>query len=165
MAAYKVPEAALAVAREAAQRIRALEAEALAALHEKNDPAAHRAGMTKKCLVLEALPEEAEARLPDPATPDTAAFAAGWRISPSGPACALSLESIFFMGALLYPDDYQDGQPNDLERFLDRSKRSSAVRPGRLRRLGFCEGSGLAPRGDPDAMGPRIAQWGAFSFA
>ena len=35
MAAYKVPEAALAVAREAAQRIRALEAEALAALHEK----------------------------------------------------------------------------------------------------------------------------------
>ena len=33
---------------------------------------------------------------------------------------ALSLESIFFMGALLYPEDYQDGDRNDLERFLDR---------------------------------------------
>jgi len=120
MAEYKVPEAALTVAREAAQRIRALEAEALAALHEKNDPAAHRAGMTEKCLVLEALPEEAEAHLPDPATPDTAAFAAGLEDFAKRAGMALSLESIFFMGALLYPDDYQDGEPNDLERFLDR---------------------------------------------
>ena len=33
---------------------------------------------------------------------------------------ALQLESIFFMGALLYPDDYEAGDPNDLERFLER---------------------------------------------
>lgn len=120
MGAYKVPGAALAVAREAARRIRALEAAALAALHDGNDTAAHRAGMTEKCLVLEALPGEVEAQLPDPATPDTTAFAAGLEDFAKRAGMALSLESIFFMGALLYPDDYQDGELNDLERFLDR---------------------------------------------
>jgi hypothetical protein len=31
---------------------------------------------------------------------------------------ALSLDSVFFMSALLYPDDHQPGQPNNLEIFL-----------------------------------------------
>jgi hypothetical protein len=119
MASYRVPAAALELAREAARRVRALEAAALEALHGKGDTAAHRAGLTEKCLVLEALPEEAGALLPE-STPDTAAFAAGLEDFARRAGMALSLESIFFMGALLYPDDYQDGEPNDLERFLDR---------------------------------------------
>ena len=31
---------------------------------------------------------------------------------------ALKVDSIFFMRQLLYPEDYQEGQENDLERFI-----------------------------------------------
>ena len=120
MATYRVPGAALVVAREAARRVRALEAAALAALHGKGDTVAHRAGMTEKCLVLEALSEEVGALLQNEPTPGTTAFVAGLEDFARRAAMALSLESIFFMSALLYPEDYQDGAPNDLERFLDR---------------------------------------------
>ncbi len=30
---------------------------------------------------------------------------------------SLEVGSVFFMSALLYPDDYKDGEPNDLELF------------------------------------------------
>ena len=33
---------------------------------------------------------------------------------------ALELSSIFYMSALLYPDDYREGDRNDLELFIDR---------------------------------------------
>jgi hypothetical protein len=120
MGKYRVPGAALAVVRETARRVRALEAAAQAALHGSGDVAAHRAGLTEKCVLLAALPEEVEEHLSGPATPDTEAFVAGLEDFARRAGLALSLESIFFMGALLYPDDYQDGEPNDLERFLDR---------------------------------------------
>ena len=32
---------------------------------------------------------------------------------------AIDLESVFYMAALLYPEDYQEGDRNDLERFID----------------------------------------------
>jgi hypothetical protein len=32
---------------------------------------------------------------------------------------ALSLNSVFYMSALLYPEDYCEGEPNDLEAFLE----------------------------------------------
>ena len=32
---------------------------------------------------------------------------------------ALSINSVFYMSALLYPEDYKEGEPNDLERFRD----------------------------------------------
>ena len=32
---------------------------------------------------------------------------------------ALSLDSVFYMSALLYPADYREGEPNDLEAFLE----------------------------------------------
>ncbi len=35
-------------------------------------------------------------------------------------AQALELSSIFYMAALLYPDDYKEGDRNDLELFIDR---------------------------------------------
>ncbi len=116
----KAPRAALELVAQAAQRIRELEAEALRALHESGDVEAHRLGMTEKCLVLEALPEEAGPLLAESGTPDAAAFAKGLENFAHRAGVALSLESIFFMSALLYPEDYQEGEPNDLERFLDR---------------------------------------------
>jgi len=32
---------------------------------------------------------------------------------------ALSLDSVFYMSALLYPEDYREGEANDLEIFLE----------------------------------------------
>jgi hypothetical protein len=119
MGKRKVPAAALTLALEAAGEVRRLEAEASRALHEEGD-AAHRARLTEKCLALEALPEETAEALKGSDADGAAAFAAGLEDFARRAGMALSLESIFFMGALLYPEDYQDGDRNDLERFLDR---------------------------------------------
>lgn len=120
MAKLHIPGAALDKAREAARRIRELEGEALSALHGAGDTAAHRTKLTEKCVLLTGLPEEVEELLPDPPTPDDKALADGLEDFARRAGMALSLESVFFMGALLYPEEYQDGDPNDLERFLDR---------------------------------------------
>lgn len=116
----KVPQAAFATAQEAAREIRRLEAAAAKALHEGGDTAGHRKQLTDKCLVLESLPEGTAAALDASDADGAAAFAAGLEDFARRAGMALSLESIFFMGALLYPEDYQDGELNDLERFLDR---------------------------------------------
>lgn len=116
----KVPQAALELADRAARDVRRLEAEAAVALHENGDAAGHRAKLTEKCLVLEALSEAAEAALAGSTADGVTAFASGLEDFARRAGMALSLESIFFMGALLYPEDYQEGAPNDLERFLDR---------------------------------------------
>ncbi|MGE4536798.1 MAG: hypothetical protein AB7D37_06955 [Desulfovibrio sp.] len=116
----KVPQAALDMARQAAEAIRRLEAEAGRALHEAGDTAGHRKHLTDKCLTLEGLPGEVADILSASDADGAAAFAAGLEDFARRAGMALSLESIFFMGALLYPEDYQDGDPNDLERFLDR---------------------------------------------
>ncbi|MEL7640709.1 MAG: hypothetical protein AAGU21_13785 [Solidesulfovibrio sp.] len=120
MGKRKVPQAALELAGQAARDVRRLEAEAARALHGDGDTAAHRAKLTQKCLVLEALPEEAGPALAASGADGAAAFAAGLEDFARRAGLALSLESIFFMGALLYPEDYKAGEPNDLERFLDR---------------------------------------------
>lgn len=116
----KVPKAAWDKVRDAARRIRDLEAAASRALEDAGDTAAHRAGLTQKCLALEALPGEVAASMAGTTTDGAAAFAAGLEDFARRAGMALSLESIFFMGALLYPEDYRDGDANDLERFLDR---------------------------------------------
>ncbi|WP_428561567.1 MAG: hypothetical protein ACP59X_19220 [Solidesulfovibrio sp. DCME] len=120
MGKRKVPQTALELAGQAARDVRRLEAEAARALHEDGDTAAHRARLTEKCLVLEALPEDAGPVLAASSADGAAAFAAGLEDFARRAAMALSLESIFFMGALLYPEDYKDGEPNDLERFMGR---------------------------------------------
>lgn len=120
MSKMQIPRAALDMAWDGARRIRELEKTALSALHDAGDVTAHRAGLTEKCVLLTSLPEEVEAQLPDPATAAGAAFAEGLEDFARRAGMALSLESVFFMGALLYPEEYQDGEPNDLERFLDR---------------------------------------------
>lgn len=116
----KVPRAAWELVRDAARGIRGREAEALRALEEAGDTDAHRMALTQKCLALQALPGDAVALLGGDATGDAAVFVAELEDFARRAGMALSLESIFFMGALLYPEDYRDGEPNDLERFLDR---------------------------------------------
>lgn len=110
---------ALDLAREAARNIRELEAQALAALHERGDKETHRLKMAEKCEQLIDLAEEADPLLAgDGETADR--LRQGLQDFARRAGMALDLESIFFMAALLYPEDYQDGEPNDLERFIRR---------------------------------------------
>ncbi|MYL84722.1 hypothetical protein GTA51_16535 [Desulfovibrio aerotolerans] len=120
MTKSKVPAAAWEVVRDGAGRIRELEAAASRVLHENGDAPGHRKLMTEKCLVLEALPEAVEEALAGDESAGAAALLAGLEDFARRAGMALQLESIFFMGALLYPDDYEAGDPNDLERFLER---------------------------------------------
>jgi len=109
--------AALKMIRETAREIRRLEADAQQALHGQGDTAVHRANLVEKCELLADLPQRVEPLLKgdDPAARK---LLDGLQDFARRADMALNLESVFFMGALLYPDDYQDGDPNDLERFL-----------------------------------------------
>jgi len=107
---------ALDMAREAAQTIRVLEAAAMEALG-RGDTALHRENMMEKCEILQDLPDLADPYL-DGADALTRKLKNGLAGFSHRAGQALDLESIFYMSALLYPEDYQEGEVNDLERFL-----------------------------------------------
>lgn len=105
--------------RQAAGRIRRIETEARAAI-EGGDEARYRQLYAEKVDILLGLPDLMEphlAGLPEPLAEQLADEAEGFAVRAGR---AKSLNSIFYMYALLYPDDYRDGDPNDLERFIDR---------------------------------------------
>lgn len=105
--------------RQAAGRIRQVEAEARTAA-EGGDEARYRQLYTEKVDILLGLPDLVEphlATLPESLAERLADEAKGFATR-AGRARALN--SIFYMYALLYPDDYREGDPNDLERFIDR---------------------------------------------
>ena len=110
---------ALKLLGDTAADIRRLEAEAAEALHGRADKAAHREMMLEKCELLADLPENAQDALgAEASTPEGRRLLTGAEGFARRANQALDLESIFYMSALLYPDDYQDGDPNDLERFI-----------------------------------------------
>ena len=107
---------------QAAETIRTLEREAQEALHGQGDKEAYTAKLTEKCHILLDLGDRLEEPLEAVRGKDSAEAA---RIEAQLDSyaqranAALSLKSVFFMAALLYPDDYKDGEPNDLERFVE----------------------------------------------
>ncbi|WP_243310753.1 hypothetical protein [Fundidesulfovibrio agrisoli] len=110
---------ALKLLGDTAADIRRLEAEAAEALHGRADKTAHRELMLEKCELLADLPENAQDALgAEASTPEGRRLLTGAEGFARRANQALDLESIFYMSALLYPDDYQDGDPNDLERFI-----------------------------------------------
>lgn len=119
MAKYHIPGPALDLARTTARRVRELEVQAQKALYTHGDVAGHRESLVEKCRRIAALPDAVEVLLPQPGTDDMTIFVAGLEGLAERAEMGLSLESIFFMGSLLYPEDYHEGDPNDLERFLD----------------------------------------------
>ena len=100
-----------------AAEVRSIENKALAALEDGNSQA-YREAMRHKAQVLAALPVDAAdclAALP----PDKRELVMKRLLRFAGGASnALSLDSVFYMSALLYPEDYREGQPNDLEAFI-----------------------------------------------
>lgn len=114
-----VPAAALEAGRQAARRIRRLEAEAGEALHGRGDVAGHRALMVEKCEALVDLPEAVEPLLAKTDSPAAREYLDGLADFARRAGQALDLGSIFYMTALLYPEEYAEGDKNDLEEFLD----------------------------------------------
>jgi len=109
----------LDIVRETARNIRTLEAEATKALQEDGDKDTHRFKMMEKCELLADMIDHAEPYLKgDDAVSDR--LRRELKDFARRANMALDLESIFFMSALLYPEDYQDGDMNDLERFAAR---------------------------------------------
>ena len=97
--------------------LRHLEAEAKEALQQNSNTERYRQLMQQKALFLSALNDEAAGLLQDlPAEHQqrvTQRLGAFQRNAEN----ALGLNSVFYMSALLYPDDHKEGEPNDLELF------------------------------------------------
>ncbi|MGC8494113.1 MAG: hypothetical protein ACP5SH_20505 [Syntrophobacteraceae bacterium] len=111
---------ALSALTTAAEKIRGLEEEAREALFVQDDPQTHRRKLEEKAMLLmelpelvgpycETLPDEAREELEEQL--DSFALRAGR---------AMELSSLFFMSGLLYPEEYKEGDPNDLEAFIER---------------------------------------------
>jgi len=112
------PTAALAdFLDERARAVRALETEAEVLIQQKKDQAGYAAKMRAKAELLAGLADDARslaAALPAPL--DAAAAERLEKFSGSA-NMSLRVGSPFFMSALLYPEDHQPGQPNDLENY------------------------------------------------
>jgi len=103
---------------ERAREVRRVEGQARHELEQKNTQG-YRDGMRRKAELLADLPKASVPLVSG--LPEDAAQAIQeglWRFARNA-GNALSLDSVFYMSALLYPEDYREGEPNDLERFLE----------------------------------------------
>ena len=103
---------------ERARDVRRIEQQALSELERKNTQG-YRDEMRRKAELLAGLPK-ASIPLADGLPEDAGqAIQEGlWRFARNA-GNALSLGSVFYMSALLYPEDYREGEANDLELFLE----------------------------------------------
>jgi hypothetical protein len=109
----------IAQLEDAAARIRQAESVADGLRH---DFAAYRDALLAKIDILAGLPEQADealSQLPEEVETDAAA-----KLEDLARRAlqARDLDSIFYMSALLYPDDHVPGRPNELEAYIDRLK-------------------------------------------
>lgn len=110
------PSAALAdFLDDKARTVRAIEAQAEAILHGAGGQPGYAAKMREKAELLANLADEAETlsgaldpMLAESAGDQLEAFSAS-------AANALRIGSVFYMSALLYPDEHKPGEPNNLE--------------------------------------------------
>ncbi|GLI34270.1 hypothetical protein [Desulforhabdus amnigena] len=105
-----------------AAKIRALEAEAKKVLFSEDDKEAYTQKLTNKAFLLTELPEMGEPFLSKMERETAREIGAALNDFARRAAQAMEISSIFYMSALLYPDDYKEGDRNDLERFIDRLK-------------------------------------------
>jgi hypothetical protein len=104
--------------KEEARRIRALENEAGQALYEQGDESVYRMKLQKKTELLIELPVTIQEQISELASEKEEEIARRLRRFAASAKRAQELSSIFYMSALLYPADYREGEPNDLESFI-----------------------------------------------
>lgn len=106
-----------------ALRVRELEEEARRALYDDKNDEYYRCLMREKALLLHHLPEKIDnllVHLHDSGLVKRIKRQIGAFSFSAGKA--LDLDSVFYMSALLYPEDYADGECNDLESFIRQMK-------------------------------------------
>lgn len=99
-------------------RVKRLEADAAQAL-QSGQEASYRALMLEKAQTLAHLERQGQPFLSDLPPDMQAGVARRLREFSSSAFNAISLDSVFYMSCLLYPEDYVPGNPNDLEIFTD----------------------------------------------
>lgn len=102
--------------------IKGREADALACLNDEKDVIAHRQLMMERAELIATLDVETRElveALPESIRDDTSATV---RRFAEGARNALRIDSVFYMSALLYPDEHKKGDPDNMDsliRFLE----------------------------------------------
>lgn len=101
---------------ERCEFLRNLEEEAARVLQQDKNTDKYKALMCQKAMFLQALPAEAGKLVT--ALPEAVANEAFERLEQfsANASRALGLDSVFYMSALLYPDNHKKGEPNNLDR-------------------------------------------------
>lgn len=99
--------------------LRELEEQAREVIEEQGDQAGYERLMREKALLLADLEEQGRDILKEAGGPEADKLRQRLAAFSAGASMALEVGSVFFMSALLYPEDHQPGQPNDLERFAE----------------------------------------------
>lgn len=111
---------AISELQRAAENIRRIEQEAREALFVRDDPETYREKLEEKTMLLMELPERVGPFCEGLGKGARREVERGLDSFAMRAERAMELSSLFFMNALLYPEDYHEGEPNDLERFIDR---------------------------------------------
>lgn len=113
--ATEAPVKALEWLKEQAAAVKRLEAEAEDALYNKSDNALYHKLMVQKASLLAAIKSDAVPFLDGVPEQLRSLLLSRLAAFSQGAQNALSLDSTFYMSALLYPDEHVPGQPNNLE--------------------------------------------------
>lgn len=98
--------------------LKEVEDKALEALHRDNDQISYRELMLDRAEMIAGLDVES-ARLTTPLADDIReGVESQLRRFAKGARNALRIDSIFYMSALLYPDEHKPGEPDNLERLI-----------------------------------------------
>ena len=114
----KYPSGLISTLQEKASTIREIEENAQKILKNKGDVQEYKETLTQKAQLLTGLPQAVEPFFED--LPRDIQTEARIRLEEfAGNAQqALEVNSPFFMSMLLYPEDYRQGENNDLEEFI-----------------------------------------------
>ena len=105
--------------RERAAAVRKIESDAQAALYDRHDETAYRGLMKEKALLLSTIADDAAACFASAGEEACQALARDRLVRfAAGAKNALRIGSVFYMSALLYPDEHLPGEPNNLERLI-----------------------------------------------
>lgn len=103
-----------------AQQVATLERQASEVLQKNYSEEAYRDIMRQKATLLASLGKLTAPLIAQlPQTEQTAIIDERLMRFSQSASNALNLNSVFYMSALLFPEDHEDGTPNDLEQFIE----------------------------------------------
>jgi len=104
--------------RALAGEVRRIESQADRVLEEKYDLQEYRSLLQKKAEILSSAPEELRPLIDDLPQPLKEKVEYQLGLFAGNAEQSLNVNSVFFMRQLLYPENYCEGQDNDLEKFI-----------------------------------------------